>query len=112
MTTAKCFMVGFLIAVALAAVSSGRAASWKPGTTYYVSESDASDLLERSFDSAYCDGISRFGHHGEFPYEEYLVFDCTVRLNGATCIDVRYKSVKGTRVGWFRLRVLSRGSCF
>lgn len=110
----KLIIVAALVAVALvpAVASQAEAGRWVPGTSYYVAESDASDLLEQTYDSAYCDGIARFGKHGEFPYEEYRVFDCSVYMRSYSCIDNRYKAVKSTRPGWFRLRKIADGDCY
>ena len=78
-------------------------AAWVPGSNYLISEEDATDYIESKLDHAYCTGIPRFGHRGEFPYEEFLVFDCDIELNGSTCYDWRFKAVKGSRYGMFRL---------
>lgn len=84
--------------------------AWIPGSNYMVEEMDASDLLEKTYDSAYCDGIARFGKRGSFPYEEYLVFDCDIFHDDWSC-ENRYKSIKGTKRGWFKLRLL-REDCY
>jgi hypothetical protein len=97
--------------VALVSATAAQAGSWIPGTPIMVEELDASDLLERSNDSAYCDGVARFGHVGEWPYDKYRVFDCSVSNRGAAYCDNRYKSVKGSRRGTFRLVLISR-DCF
>ena len=97
-----------IVAVALVAVGAAGAQStaWKPGSTYYISEDDASSFLEKRFDYAYCDGIARYGQRGEFPDEEYTRFDCTIELDdGSTCYDVRELAVKGSRPGYFRLQM-------
>lgn len=78
----------------------------------YISETDASDLLEQTYDSAYCDGIARFGKRGEFPYEEYVRFDCTTEIDGEYCTDGRYRAVKASRKGWFRLERIRKPTCF
>ena len=100
------------VVVALVAVGAASAGSWRPGTPYLIAESDASDLLERTYDYAYCSGIPRFGHRGEFPYEEFLYFDCTTKLDRNYCSDVRYRSVKASRRGYFQLRLVRKGDCF
>ena len=73
-----------------------------------ISEEDASDFLEDVVDQAWCTGIPRFGTQGEFPYEEFVVFDCTISHKGVKadlfCSDVRYRAVKGTKRGFFRLK--------
>ena len=91
------------------AATSGR---WVLGQNYLIEEYDATDLLERTYDSAYCSGIPRFGHRGEFPYEEYVVFDCSTTLDDTSCFNRRYKAIKGSRQGYFRLRLLRSGSCY
>jgi hypothetical protein len=98
--------------LAVVAVPVASASAWVPGTTYYIEESDASDLLEKVYDSAYCDGIARFGKHGEFPYETFHVFDCSVEIDNTYCSDVRYKSVKAKRRNYYRLVRIRQGDCF
>ena len=105
-------------AAALAAIAvivlafAGVASAGGPGSPYYVSETQAGNLLERTWDHAYCMGVPRFGHRGEFPYEKFIVFDCSGTMsNGKYCADVRYKSVNG-RPGYWMLRLIRRGDCF
>lgn len=101
------------IAVMLApAAGAAPAGSWIPGSPYMVEETDASDLLEKGFDHAYCEGIPRFGHAGEFPYERFTTFDCSWSLNGKYCSDGRYRSVKDSQRGYFRLRIVRYADCF
>jgi hypothetical protein len=100
------------LVVALGVGGVAQASSWIPGTSYFVEESDASDLLEQTYDSAYCDGVARFGHRGEFPYEEFKVFDCSVHMRSYDCYDNRYKAVKSSRRGWFRLKLIAKGDCY
>lgn len=102
-------LAALVIPVTAMAHEAGR---WIPGTPYMIAESDASDLLERTYDYAYCSGIPRFGHQGEFPYEEFLYFDCTTKLDRNFCSDVRYRSVKASRRGYFQLRLVRKGDCF
>jgi len=97
-----------LAVLALVAISAAQAQAsssvWRPGSTYYVSEDDATNFLEKGFDYAYCRGIARYGKHGEFPDEEFTRFDCTIELDsGQTCYDVRELALKGRRPGYFRL---------
>ena len=105
----KWFLICLAALVAgLSAVGAAGAqtSSWKPGTTYYVSEDDATSFLEKRFDYVYCDGIARYGKRGEFPDEEYTRFDCTIELDdGSTCYDVRELAVKGSRPGYFRMMI-------
>ena len=100
------------LAVAIAVPAVAAAATWKPGTPFYIAEEDANRLLERTYDSAFCDGIARFGKRGEFPYEEYLRFDCSTERNGQYCTDARYKSVKAARRNYFRLVLVVKPDCF
>ena len=104
--------VSVVATLALTGVALAVQQAWRPGSPYYIGEMDANRALERTFDSAYCDGIARFGHRGEFPYEEFLRFDCSTELNGTYCSDARYRSVKGTRRGYFRLIRVVKPSCF
>jgi hypothetical protein len=102
--------IAFVLAIAFVALSAGQAhaatSTWKPGSTYYVSEDDATSFLERAFDYAYCRGIARYGKRGEFPDEEFTRFDCTVEMDdGSTCYDVREIAVKGTRPGYYRMKI-------
>lgn len=110
----KWLFAGVSIVATLALAGSALASqeAWRPGTPYYIAEEDASNLLEKTYDSVYCDGIARFGKRGEFPYEEYLRFDCSTELNGRYCSDARYRSVKANRRGWFRLILVVKPQCF
>jgi hypothetical protein len=108
-----------LLAVAVAAlmVPAVASAQWVPGTPYLVTENDATSFLENAFDHAYCEGVPRFGHRGEFPDEEFVVFDCSLKLavKKINCFDVRQKSVKGSRPGHFRLEPIFKSGdmhCF
>ncbi len=105
-------VMGIATATNAVSATTATAGSWLPGTPYLISEMDASDALERKYDSAYCSGIPRFGHRGEFPYEEFIIFDCTLTLDDLYCSDVRYKSVKGSKRGYFRLNKIRNGDCF
>jgi len=113
----KLFLAGIVAMIVIgcglyAQSASAQARAWTPGTSYYISEEDASSFIERRFDWAYCSGIPRFGHQGEFPYEEFHVFDCDTKLNGSYCTDWRVRAVKGSRYGYFRLRNVRLGDCF
>ncbi len=114
----KKFLILGVLLLALVSTTSAMAASsvkWKPGNPYYISEEDAYSLLEKTYDSAYCTGIPRFGHQGEFPYEEFIIFDCDVSMhgnNGFYCSDQRYKGIKGSRPGYFRLKLIRHGDCY
>jgi len=108
-------VVGLVLFVALVAlgiwagsVQAATQGSWVPGTNYLVSEDDAVSFLEKRMDYAYCRGISRFGHRGEFPDEEFVVFDCTVEWEGTRCTDARMKAIKGTKRGYYRMIVQRR----
>ena len=104
-----------LAACVFASTASARPSSttgvWIAGTPYMVEETDMSDLLEKTFDHAYCEGIPRFGHSGEFPYEVFTTFDCSYSYNGKYCSDGRYRSVKDSQRGWFRMRIVSYADC-
>lgn len=110
-----------LIATALCAVfatiagTAGAApARWVPGTGALVTESDMTDLLEMRFDSAYCEGVARFGHSGEFPYEKFIVFDCSIERRDADidCDGTRIKAVKARTVGKFIVKLIDEGTCY
>lgn len=85
---------------------------WKSGRPLYITEKDAYDLLEETYDHAFCTGVPRLGHRGSFPDEEFLFFDCTTRSDGVTCVDGRYRSLKTQPYGYFRLALVRRGSCY
>lgn len=87
-------------------------AAWVPGTAYYISEQDADDWLERTYDFAYCQGVARFGKRGRFPYEEFVMFECSVTRGEANCPRSRWRAVKGSRVNYFRMRLVRLGSCY
>lgn len=104
-----------LLLAALAALmlaSTATASPWKPGTNLLVSEEDMGDLLEMAYDTAYCSGIPRFGHSGEFPYEEFIVFDCTVKINGTICSDRRYRAIKASKRFYYKAKLMRPGSCY
>ena len=101
-----------VVGCAIWGASNVSAAAWKPGTNLFIAEDDANDLLERYYDSAYCSGIPRFGKRGEFPYEEFVRFDCTTERDGDFCSDTRYKSVKAAKRNYFRLIIVRKGSCY
>ena len=84
-----------------------------PWHHYLISEDEAASFLERVVDHVYCRGIPRFGHRGEFPYEEFVYFDCSAERNGAYCSGIRIKGVKGTKRGYHRVKLVSNSaSCF
>jgi hypothetical protein len=103
-----------LLATAGAIAGTAQAGRWIPGTNYLISEDDANSFLEKGFDHAYCTGVPRFGHRGSFPDEEFVVFDCDItrRSSGIDCLDTRVRSVKGSRRGYFRIKLISQGDCF
>jgi hypothetical protein len=98
--------------VVLVVATSANAATWRPGTNYFVQETDVNDLLEKHYDRAFCEGIPRFGHTGEFPYEKFVVFDCMLELNGHVCSDVRVRAVRSAKVNYFMLRPMRNGECY
>src|SRR4030095_13519433 len=105
-----------LVAVFAAALFTGQATagSWIPGTPTMVEESDMEGLLEQTYDSAFCQGVPRFGSKGEVPYEEFVVFDCTIERRGRvayTCYDVRYRAIKKSPRGYFGSRRIYSGKC-
>lgn len=110
----KMFMVMVIAGLALigGAASTAQAGSWIPGTPTMVSEDEVQDLMERHADWAYCSGIPRFGHKGEFPYETFVVFDCDMKLNQVYCSDARVKAVKASKRGYFKVRFLRNADCF
>jgi hypothetical protein len=96
--------------VASAAQASSNA--WIAGSPALVGEMAVSDVLERKNDSAYCQGIKRFGHSGSFPYEKFVVFDCQTTLDDRLCSSVRYRAVKQSRYGYYTLVKIRDGHCF
>ena len=108
----KLLLTILLAVLASAGAANAAVARWVPGTNYLISETDANNALERGYDHAYCTGVPRFGHRGEFPYEEFVVFDCSISINRTYCSDQRYKAIKGSRPGYFRLKLMRRGDCF
>jgi hypothetical protein len=108
----KVLLAALVAALAIPALAVAAADAWVPGTSYYIEESDLSDALEKRYDSAYCDGIARFGKRGEFPYEKFRVFDCTTEIDDDFCFDKRIKTVKAQRVGWYRWVMVRPGSCY
>jgi len=82
-------------------------AAWKPGTPVYLSETQVAETLEKTVDFAWCDGVRRFGHRDTTP-ETFVVFDCSVKMNGTYCADARLKALRGVRPSSFRFRLLRR----
>lgn len=101
-----------LSATAAVASTTTTVGPWKPGTPTYATEDDVNNLLERVVDHAYCQGIPRFGHRGTFPDDEYVVFDCDWSHNGTFCSGMRYKAVKASPRGYFRVKQIRRGNCY
>ena len=94
-----------VLVAAIAGQAHAASTTWVPGSTYYISEDDATNFLEKAFDYAYCQGIPRYGHRGEFPDEEFTRFDCTLEQgNGTTCYEVRVIGIKGSRPGAYRVK--------
>jgi hypothetical protein len=100
-----------MLALIGGAAGTAQAGSWIPGTPTMVGEDEVQDLIEEHFDWAYCSGIPRFGHKGEFPYETFVVFDCDIKLDSSYCSDARIKAVKGTKRGYFKIRWIRDGDC-
>jgi hypothetical protein len=96
----------------LAGAATASVTPWKPGSPFFAKESEMNDLAETKYDHAYCNGVPRFGHHGEFPYEQFIVFDCTTTLDDTTCFGRRYKTVKHTLGGTFTARLIKSGHCY
>lgn len=94
----------------LAGVAS--AAEWRPGTGYYVDDLSLEHLLERQVDFASCRGIRRFGHSGSFPDERFVVFECSVEVNGDSCYGHRVKTIKMKRRGYWTWKPISQGECY
>jgi hypothetical protein len=92
--------------------SGGSSGGWLPGSPYFISEDDADSYLEQAFDHAYCTGIPRFGHQGEFPDDEFIMFDCDIEYNGETCDNERLQAVKGSAPGYFRMNEITEGDCY
>ncbi len=113
-------MKPLLAAAAVASVIAGvffvetsYAGSWRAGTPTMVEESEMSDLLEQTYDWAYCTGIPRFGQKGEFPYEMFVVFECSTKRDGMYCSDYRVKAIKAKQRGWFKLKFINGyGECY
>ena len=107
MRTMSAVVVGLVLLVTLVVAGTAQASNqgrWIPGTPYMISEEDANDFLDDVADFAYCQGISRFGKQGEFPYEEYTTFDCSLDFDDMYCSNVRYRAVKGSRRGYYRMK--------
>jgi hypothetical protein len=98
--------------LAMAGVAQASSSAWVRGSSYMITEEEASDFLEQAMDHAYCTGIPRLGHRGEFPYEEFRVFDCSVELNDEFCSDDRWRAVKGKRRGMYSMKLVRHGDCF
>jgi hypothetical protein len=101
-----------LLCLLVFAGSASAATPWKPGTPFYVTEDDMGNFLEKVYDSAYCQGIPRFGHRGEFPYEKFLYFDCSTERDGVHCFDWRYRSLKASPRPYYKVRLVRQGRCY
>jgi len=82
-----------------------------PTGSYRVTEFQADELLEKTYDSAYCAGNPRFVHSGKSSNERFHVFDCQTRGFGQECIDRRFAAIKGHPRRLYRLKLLKRGHC-
>jgi hypothetical protein len=80
-----------------------------------VTVEQAEDLLDDTYDWAYCTGVPRFGYRGSFPDREFRVFDCDLmfkdRSLGTANCDYRYRAVKGSRRGYYRLKPMITPRC-
>jgi hypothetical protein len=99
----------------LATVQPAQASSWIPGSSYMVTVEEAEDLLDDTYDWAYCTGVPRFGYRGSLPDREFRVFDCDLmfkdRSLGTANCDYRYRAVKGSRRGYYRLKPMITPRC-
>ena len=105
---------GLLLAVCLLlpAAAASAASQWKPGAPHYQTEAWMNDVLEQRYDRAFCDGIPRFGKRGQFPYDQYIVFDCDTKRNGRYCVDARWKAVNSTKQGFVLARRTVKPRCY
>ena len=100
-----------VVSVGLAAASSAQAARWVPGSHYMVTTRDARDFLEGVWDTASCRAIPRFGRRGN----EFRVFDCSVTAwerDVSIVCKYRYRTIKGSRPGYFKLKRVLDDGCF
>jgi hypothetical protein len=109
-TLARVAVAAVLLLVIIPAAAA-TSSSWQSGAAYQVQETDVNNLLEKTYDHAYCNGIPRFGHSGSFPDETFRVFDCDMTLNGKYCTG-RIRTVKAPRYGYFRGLWVGRTSCY
>ena len=109
-------LAGTTLTLIVAALMFGgtASASWKPGTPVLIPEDVAGNILEKAVDHAYCVGVPRFGHSGEFPYERFRVFDCSIDTQGKICSNARFAATKGAQAGIATLHLMNRASvrCF
>jgi hypothetical protein len=87
-------------------------ATWKPGAPTLVSEEDAQNLMEKTYDHVWCTGVPRFGHSGEWPDSTYRVFDCSVEHNQTICPGMRVKAIKAAKLFYFKLDIMRMGNCY
>jgi hypothetical protein len=112
-STVLVIVIMAVLAGVFAVTGKAQSNRWVVGSPYYQTEDHLGNKLETKYDWAYCSGIKRFGYiKGDFLNDRYRVFDCTYKLNGTYCSDVRYASIKMAQVGHWRLKVLRPGSCF
>jgi len=109
-------LIVFLSAIlsgVFAAEGQSQPSSWVPGTSYYATETQIGDRLERTYDFAYCSGIKRFGYKpGHFFNDRFRVFDCMTERDDTSCASVRITTIKARRNGSWRMKVIRPGSCF
>lgn len=108
---ATLLLTSVVIALAFAATATA-VSHWKPGAPHYQTEAWMNDVLEQRYDHAFCDGIPRFGRRGQFPYEQYLVFDCDTKLNGQYCVNSRWKAINSTKQGFVLARRIVKPRCY
>ena len=108
----KVLLAVCVAALAMVGVAQASSSAWVRGSSYMITEEEANAFLEQAMDHAYCNGIPRLGHRGQFPYEEFRVFDCSLELNDEYCSDARWRAVKGKARGSYSMRLVREGDCF
>jgi hypothetical protein len=99
-----------LVLVIIPAAAAGHT-TWKPGTSYFIAENNATDTLKQRYDFAFCSGVRRLGHSTALDFELFAYFDCSTKLNAYRCND-RWHAVKDTKQFTYLLKRVGPPNCF
>ena len=102
------------LAMLLVLAASAQAATWKPGTSYMITEEEAENFLMDVYDFASCRGIQRFGYRkGGYSFDaEYVQFSCSFERDAYSCYGWRFRTIKGSKRDYFKMKIAREGNCY